>query len=60
VPELPEVEVVRTGLESHVVGRSIHAVEVLHPRSVRRHVPGPADFVARLRGRTVVGACRRG
>jgi len=60
VPELPEVEVVRRGLEAHAVGSSIHAVEVLHPRSVRRHEPGPDDFVARLRGRTLVGACRRG
>jgi len=60
VPELPEVEVVRRGLKAHAVGSSIHAVEVLHPRSVRRHEPGPDDFVARLRGRTLVGACRRG
>ncbi|MDN5744504.1 MAG: DNA-formamidopyrimidine glycosylase, partial [Nocardioidaceae bacterium] len=30
MPELPEVEVVRAGLERHVVGWSIVAVEVLH------------------------------
>ena len=29
-------------------------------RSVRRHLAGPADFVHRLEGRTVVGASRRG
>ncbi|HSE70779.1 MAG TPA: DNA-formamidopyrimidine glycosylase family protein, partial [Nocardioidaceae bacterium] len=60
MPELPEVEVVRAGLEAHVVGRTIDAVEVLHPRPVRRHTAGPADFADRLTGRGVVGACRRG
>jgi formamidopyrimidine-DNA glycosylase len=60
VPELPEVEVVRRGLADHLVGRRITAVEVRHPRAVRRHVPGTADFAARLDGRTVVAARRRG
>jgi formamidopyrimidine-DNA glycosylase len=60
VPELPEVEVVRAGLEAHVVGRVIEAVDVLHPRPVRRHVPGPEDFASALTGRTVVAARRRG
>jgi formamidopyrimidine-DNA glycosylase len=60
VPELPEVEVVRRGLEQFVVGRRIETVEVLHPRAVRRHEGGAADFVARLTGRTIDGARRRG
>jgi formamidopyrimidine-DNA glycosylase len=60
VPELPEVEVVRRGLEQFVVGRQIETVEVLHPRAVRRHPGGPADFAARLAGRTIDGARRRG
>jgi formamidopyrimidine-DNA glycosylase len=60
VPELPEVEVVRAGLEAHVVGRTLTAVNVLHPRPVRRHLPGPAHFAAALTGRTVESACRRG
>jgi formamidopyrimidine-DNA glycosylase len=60
VPELPEVEVVRRGLAQHVVGRRIDAVEVLHPRPVRRHLAGPDDFSAAVVGRTVTGACRRG
>ena len=60
MPELPEVEVVRLGLQSHVVGRSIATVEVLHPRPVRRHLAGPEDFATRLVGRVVVGARRRG
>jgi formamidopyrimidine-DNA glycosylase len=60
VPELPEVEVVRRGLTEHVAGRSITAVEVHHPRAVRRHLAGPADFTARLAGRQLVAAMRRG
>jgi formamidopyrimidine-DNA glycosylase len=60
VPELPEVEVVRLGLERGVVGRTVASVDVAHPRAVRRHVAGGADFAARLVGRTVTAAARRG
>ena len=60
MPELPEVEVIRRGLEQFVVGRRIAEVEVLHPRAVRRHLAGPADFAARLAGRVIDGARRRG
>jgi formamidopyrimidine-DNA glycosylase len=60
VPELPEVEVVRRGLAEHVVDRSIAEVTVAHPRAVRRHAEGVADFAARLTGRTITGARRRG
>ncbi|GAA3237666.1 formamidopyrimidine-DNA glycosylase [Streptomyces lavendulae subsp. lavendulae] len=60
MPELPEVEVVRRGLERWVAGRTIESVEVLHPRAVRRHPAGGADFAARLAGQTVGAARRRG
>jgi formamidopyrimidine-DNA glycosylase len=60
VPELPEVETVRRGLEQHVAGRVIDEVEVLHPRAIRRHVAGPADFAAALRGQSVSPPLRRG
>ena len=60
MPELPEVEVVRRGLERGVGGRTIAAVEVHHPRAVRRHLAGAADFAALLAGRTVTAALRRG
>ncbi|MET9294568.1 bifunctional DNA-formamidopyrimidine glycosylase/DNA-(apurinic or apyrimidinic site) lyase [Streptomyces sp. NPDC003077] len=60
MPELPEVEVVRRGLERWVVGRTIDSVEVLHPRAIRRHTAGAADFADRLRGRRVAAARRRG
>jgi formamidopyrimidine-DNA glycosylase len=60
MPELPEVETVRAGLDRFVVGRTITAVEVRHPRSVRRHLAGEADLVARLVGARVLAARRRG
>jgi formamidopyrimidine-DNA glycosylase len=60
VPELPEVEVVRRGLERGVAGRRIATVDVHHPRAIRRHEAGAADFVALLAGRTVESAQRRG
>jgi formamidopyrimidine-DNA glycosylase len=60
VPELPEVEVVRRGLETWVTGRTIESVVVLNPRAIRRHVAGPDDFRARLAGRRVAAARRRG
>ena len=60
MPELPEVETVRRGLEHHVAGRAIETVRVLHPRAVRRHLAGPADFEAALAGRSLDGVKRRG
>ena len=60
MPELPEVEVVRLGLDVHVAGRTLSSVEVLHPRAIRRHVLGAIDFAGRLAGRKVVAVRRRG
>ena len=60
MPELPEVEVVRRGLASYVVGRRIAAVEVFSDRAVRRHLAGRADFSAIMAGRRVEGVRRRG
>ena len=60
MPELPEVEVVRAGLEPAVAGATIEGVEVLEPRSLRRHGGGADDFEARLVGRRMRSAVRRG
>lgn len=57
MPELPEVEVVRRGLERHIVGRSFQRVEVLHPRAVRGNT---ADLQEVLPGRVVTDTGRRG
>ncbi|MCU7822682.1 bifunctional DNA-formamidopyrimidine glycosylase/DNA-(apurinic or apyrimidinic site) lyase [Kitasatospora sp. DSM 101779] len=60
MPELPEVEVVRRGLARWTAGRTVAEVQVLHPRSVRRHTAGGQDFAARLVGTTFGEAHRRG
>ncbi|HEU4335929.1 MAG TPA: bifunctional DNA-formamidopyrimidine glycosylase/DNA-(apurinic or apyrimidinic site) lyase [Nocardioides sp.] len=60
MPELPEVEVVRAGLERHVVGATVETVEVLHPRPVRRDHRGASGFAAALVGQRIVGVRRRG
>jgi formamidopyrimidine-DNA glycosylase len=60
MPELPEVEVVRRGLDEHVVGRLIQRAAFMGTRVARRHQPGPSDLADRLRGNVVYGAQRRG
>ncbi|KHE73955.1 formamidopyrimidine-DNA glycosylase [Kocuria marina] len=60
MPELPEVEVVRRGVARWVVERTVESVEVVDPRSLRRHTDGPEGFRRELTGLTVVNACRRG
>ncbi len=60
MPELPEVEVVRRGLDRWVVGRTVESAEVLHPRAARRHAAGASDLEVRLRHRAVTSASRRG
>jgi formamidopyrimidine-DNA glycosylase len=60
VPELPEVEVVRAGLEPAVTGAIITAVDVLDPRSLKRHDVASGRFSDVLPGRRIVAAVRRG
>lgn len=60
MPELPEVEVIRAGLARHVGGRTVAAAVVGHPRAVRRHHEGIADFGFRLTRRTIDAVNRRG
>jgi len=60
MPELPEVEVVRRGVERWVAGRTVETATVLHPRAARRHPEGPSDLATRLTGRLISGASRRG
>ena len=60
MPELPEVETVRRGLDAYVVGRRITSAEFHGARVVRRHLPGAADLAARVEGSRVVRARRRG
>lgn len=58
MPELPEVETVRRGLERHLVGRRIDAVEVGRERTVRR--TSREALIHGLSGTVVDSARRRG
>lgn len=60
MPELPEVEVVRAGLAPAVTGALVLGVAVLDGRALTRHTGDAADFEARLSGRVVSAAARRG
>jgi len=57
LPELPEVETVRRGLEALYVGRRLLSLEVSGRRTVRRH---PPQLLDRLAGSVLVGASRHG
>ena len=56
MPELPEVETVRRGLENHLMGRRIEQVELRRPDL---RFSFPSRFASRLRGRLVERIDRR-
>jgi formamidopyrimidine-DNA glycosylase len=58
VPELPEVETVRVGLEPKLVGRVLERVEIFDPRLTRPY--DPREVAAELEGERVVALDRRG
>ena len=60
MPELPEVETVRLGLAEYLTGAKITGVEILDVRSLKRHLPGPADFISVMTGATLIHMSRRG
>lgn len=67
MPELPEVEVVRRGVERWATGRRVDSVQVHDLRSLRRHAPSIPEeqarvesFSAALQGTTLLAPQRRG
>ncbi|MEC9212979.1 MAG: DNA-formamidopyrimidine glycosylase family protein, partial [Actinomycetota bacterium] len=50
MPELPEVEVVRRGIDAWATNRTISRVDVLHARSIRRCQGGAPELRAALEG----------
>ena len=60
MPELPEVEVVRAGLQPAVTDALVTGVEIFDERSLRRHVPAAGSFAEQLSGRRILAAVRRG
>jgi formamidopyrimidine-DNA glycosylase len=60
VPELPEVEVVRSGLAEHILGATFLHTSVLHPRAVRGQEGGQDALVDGLDTARVDAVRRRG
>lgn len=60
MPELPEVETLRRGLERLLVGREIMGVRVLVPKMIKGTISDPAEFTRLLRGRKIESVARRG
>ena len=58
MPELPEVETVRRGIERRAVGRVVERVEVFRERTVRRQ--GREAIIDGLTGVRILAARRRG
>lgn len=59
MPELPEVETVRLGLEKVTVGMQIMGGEVLYPRTIA-HPRSPQAFIQGLQNATFLSWMRRG
>jgi formamidopyrimidine-DNA glycosylase len=59
VPELPEVETVRRGLQQRTSDFRVERVEVLRERAIASP-PEPSGFAAALQGCSMVGCARRG
>lgn len=59
MPELPEVETVRLGLEQTTVGLKVMGGEVLYPRTIA-HPQSPQSFVQGLQNSTFLSWHRRG
>ncbi|MHB8457201.1 MAG: DNA-formamidopyrimidine glycosylase family protein, partial [Acidimicrobiales bacterium] len=58
MPELPEVETVRRGLDEKLPGRTVASVDITGGRTARRQ--GPTEVRHRLEGRRLGAVERRG
>ena len=58
MPELPEVETVRRGLEEHVAGCRVLDLAIIGPRTVRRHDPNLIKL--EVVGKKITGCSRYG
>lgn len=60
MPELPEVETVRSGLASSILGFTISDVEIFDVRSLKKNSGGPKSFVREATGAKLTKVVRRG
>ena len=60
MPELPEVETLRRGLERHLVGRTLGRASIRVAKMVKGTLSDPAVFTDRLSGARILSVGRRG
>jgi formamidopyrimidine-DNA glycosylase len=60
MPELPEVETVRRGLGSLVVGSRLEGVDVFRASAIRLTPGGDREFASHVHGATIIAVVRRG
>jgi formamidopyrimidine-DNA glycosylase len=58
MPELPEVETIRTSLSRHLIGKKISRIEI-KPDFAKKISPNAADFAKELTGETIKQISRR-
>lgn len=59
MPELPEVEIIKLGLQKKIIGLKIKEVELRSAKSFQNEQGKPFDFAQGLRGRKVLNIWRR-
>ncbi len=60
MPELPEVETLRRGLETHLAGRTLGEIRVFVPKMLKGTITDPSVFRLSLRNTRVESVGRRG
>lgn len=60
MPELPEVETLRRGLERHLTGRMLGTTRIRVPKMLKGTLSDPAVFSERLQGARIESVGRRG
>lgn len=60
MPELPEVETVRSGLAQHLVGARVNEIEIFDSRSLKKNISGAQGFISEITGQVFGAVARRG
>lgn len=59
MPELPEVEIIKIGLEKRIVGLKLTKIQINSPKSFQNEKGQPFDYTQDLQGRKVLKVWRR-
>ncbi len=59
MPELPEVEIIKLGLQKKIIGQRIKTIRILNPKTFQDSNGKPFKFAQGLRGQKVLNVWRR-